>query len=390
MFGRESTVIKDGTKLSYDYVPKHLVKRDEQMKKVSMIFRSVIEDGRSETAFFTGSVGTGKTATAKRFLFDMTEYAFKNGIQMDSIFINCRQKNSEAAIIHSCISHYDPGYPDKGFSPAEMLKALKAHIERAGKRLVIVFDEIDVLLKMNTVDLIYQLSRFNEERNGKQYSVSLILISQEYVLDRLDDASLSTFKRANTIRFNKYSRSELREIIAARAEEALLPGSYKEDVLDLIADISSELGDARYAIDILDKAARTAEYRKDGIVNAEDVRSVNDMVYSIVNEPKLESLSDNELFTLLAIARSIKSNSYVTTAAAEKTYAIVCEEYETSPRKHTQFWSYVTSLEKKNLVVTVVKSDTTPGRTTFISLPDIPAKVLAKKIERILDRGDEE
>lgn len=385
MFERESTIIRDGSKLTYDYVPRTLVKREGQMQKLSMIFRTVVDGNLSETAFLTGSVGTGKTATAKRFIADMMEYGSKHGIPMDSIIINCRQKNSESMVLLSCIQHYDQGYPDRGFSPAEMLRSLKLHIEKSGKRLIIVFDEVDALLNNSTIDIIYQLSRFNEERMGKTFSVSLILISQEYALDKLDDASLSTFRRANTIRFSRYTREELREILQTRADEALVMDSYNPDALELIADISAEMGDARFAIDLLDKAARNAECRKDAVLDAEDVRAVNEMVYSVVNEPKLEMLSTNELYTLLAIARSIKNNSYVSITAAEKTYAIVCEEYNTTPRKHTQFWTYVQAIEKKNLVVTSVVTTTGGGRTTMISVPDIPSKILAKKVERILD-----
>ena len=83
-----------------------------------------------------------------------------------------------------------------------MLRALRSHIERSGKRVVIVMDEANILLKKGPVNLIYQLSRMSEESLNKQMSVSLILISQEYVIDRLDEASRSTFKKVNTIRFD--------------------------------------------------------------------------------------------------------------------------------------------------------------------------------------------
>ncbi len=386
MFEKKSVVIKDGKKLSFDYVPKVLVGREEQMDRLSMIFRSVVEDGRSESAFLTGSVGTGKTATAKRFVADMMEYAARNNIQMDSIVVNCRQKGTETGVIFQCLKHYDPGFPDRGFSPSEMLRMLRGQIEKSKKRLIIIMDEVDVLLKKGPVDLIYQLSRFSEENIGISASVSMILISQEYVIDRLDDATLSSFKRANTVRFGRYTEAQLKDIVSARVDEALMPGAIRPDAVSLIAEISSELGDARFAIDMLDKAARMAEGREDGRINAEDVRSVNEFVFSIVNEPKLESLSKNEMVTLLAISRAIKTNSYIALPTVEKTYAVVCEEYDMEPRKHTQFWSYVDSLEKKNLITSNVRMDeTTGGRTKYISVPDIPSKVLSKKLEAILD-----
>jgi cell division control protein 6 len=95
-------------------------------------------------------------------------------------------------------------------------------------------------------------------------------------------------------------------------------------------------------------------------------------------------LDKNHKITLLAIARSIKDKAYVTTGAAEKTYGIVCEEYNETARKHTQFWTYVNDLEKTGVITTIVKGETEGGRTTYISLPDIPSKVLAQKLELII------
>ena len=386
MLGRASVIIKDSNKLSFDYVPIKLVCREEQIQRLSMLVRPVIEDGRSETAFLTGSVGTGKTATAKRFCADMMQYGLKNNVPLDFIFVNCRQRSTEAGVLLQLIRHYDPGFPDRGFASSEMMRALRGKIDKDKKRLVIVLDEVDVLLKKGSVDLIYQLSRFSEESINVTASVSLILIAQEYVLDRLDDASLSTFKRTNAIRFNKYTRDELREIVAVRVEEALVTGGIQEDAIDLIADISSEYGDARFAIDLLDKSARIGEEKSEGMVTAEEIRAAKAMIYSVVTESKLSNLDQNHMITLLAIARSIKAMSYVQSPAAEKTYAVVCEEYGVAARKHTQFWSYVQDLEKINLIVTKTVSDgNTGGRTTLISLPDIPSKVLAKKIEEMME-----
>jgi cell division control protein 6 len=355
------------------------------MSTLKMLFRPVFEEGRSETAFVTGSVGTGKTATVKRFCADMMRYGAEKGIPLDYVIVNCRQRNTEAGVILQILRHFDSGHPDRGFSAPEMLRTLRGLIESRKARLVIVLDEADILIKKNAVDLIYQLSRFNEEYINLSSSVSMILIAQEYILDSIDTASLSTFKRTNTIRFSKYTRDELRDIVKIRADEALFPGKIRDDAIDLIADISSEWGDARFAIDLLDKSARKGENRDDGVVTAEEVREAKAMIYSVVTESKLADLDLNHKLTLLAIARSIKDKAYVTTGAAEKTYGVVCEEYNETARKHTQFWTYVQNLEKSGIITTVVRGDAEGGRTTYISLPDIPSKVLAHKLEDLID-----
>lgn len=386
LFEKSSVIIKDGNKLSFDYVPDKVIHREGQMKSLAMLFRSVIDYGSSETAFLTGSVGTGKTVTAKKFCAEMAEHCARTSIPMSYQIINCRQRNTEAAILLQIIRSFDPGFPDRGFSSTEMIRITKTHILKSDRRIVLVLDEVDTLLKKGGIDLIYQISRFNEDSTRK-VSVSMILISQEYVLDRLDDASLSSFKRANTIRFNRYTRDELLDIISERAMLALIDGKYARDSLELIADNSEEYGDARFAIDLLDKSARIAEERTEGMLTAEDVRAAKAMIYSVVTQSKLESLDKNRMLALLAVCRSVKTKGYVNINNTEKTYAVVCEEYNTVARKHTQFWTYITDLEKNGLIRTTSQKmgEDVGSRTMYISLPDIPSKVLAKKLEALLE-----
>ncbi len=387
LFDKASVIIKDGSKLSFDYVPENLVHRDEQMKRMAMLFRSVIDYGGSETAFLSGSVGSGKSVTAKRFCSDLREHCSRLSIPLDYTIVNCRQRNSETGILVQIIRHFDSAFPERGFSIPEMNKILRNHIVKSGKRFVLVLDEVDILLKKGGIDLIYQISRYNDDEQTK-VSMSMILISQEYILDKLDEASLSSFKRANVVRFNKYSRDELLDIIKGRVELALRTDAIDDDALDLIADNSDEYGDARFAIDLLDKSARIAEERPEGRVGAEDVRAAKAMIYSVVTQSKLEQLDRNRALTLLAVCRSIKGMGYVSTAAVEKTYAVVCEEYEVPARKHTQFWKYLTDLEN-NGFVKLVNSKVDNGRgshTSHVSIQDIPSKVLAHKLEDLLER----
>ena len=313
---------------------------------------------------------------------EMASYAAKNGIGMDYVHINCRQSNTDTMVMAQCIRHFDDKYPDKGYSAEVMLRDFRSHILKTKKRFVIVLDEVNSLIRSGDDDLIYQLSRIGEGING-QLSVSLILISQEYVLDRIDVASLSTFKRANTVRFDKYTRKQLRDIVSARVDEAMVAGTVTEEAIDAIADMSADVGDARMAIDILDKAARLAEMRPKSVVTADDVASVSDMVSSVVNTTRLETLGKNEIFTLLAFARATRNKPYVTLADAEKTYAIVCEEFDVPARKHTQFFGYTDTLVKDNLLACRTAEG---GKAKVYSIQDIPPKQMCKKLEELIEK----
>ena len=384
MFEKSSSIIKDSNVLDFNYVPRNLVNREEQMHQLETIFRPLIIDNRPCNAFLMGSVGTGKTVTAKKFCQDMKGYCAEKNIPIDTIYINCRNNNSENAVLLNLIRYFDKGHPERGFSNEDLAKILKIHLTKNKKPLVVTLDEADVLLKKNSVDIIYQMTRFYDDVN-RPAPISLILISQESVYSLMDEASASSFRRSTMVKFNKYSREELRMIVTQRAEEALFPGKISDDALDQIADSAEESGDARMAIELLDKAANMAEDETLGEVTTENVRAAKALIYSVVSESKVQSLDLNKKLALLAIARAMKQNSLVPISTVESTYAVVCEEYDVPARKHTQFWSYVQDLEKVGLVKTRISSTGRAGRATSISLPDIPSKVLAMKVAEMLD-----
>lgn len=232
MFERASAIIRDGSRLDYDYVPERLVHREAQMTALERLFRPMAESNRACTAALYGSVGTGKTATAVRFCRDLSAYMAKAGRPVDVVTINCRN-TSESGVLLRILRHFDGGFPDRGFSPDEMARVLSGHLAGNPRGLVVVLDEVDILLKKSSVDVVYQLTRPD---SGRSAPVSLIMISQEPLDRYLDQASLSTFRRTNAVRFDRYTRDELREIVGLRAEEALYPGRITSDALDLIAE----------------------------------------------------------------------------------------------------------------------------------------------------------
>ena len=144
MFERASTIIRDGSKLDYAYIPANLVHREEQMARLETLFRPLAESGRPCTAFLTGSVGTGKTVTATRFSMDLADYMAKAGRPIDTVYVNCRN-TSEAGALLQILRHYDRGFPDRGFSADEMARAMASHLATGERAMLVILDEVDVL-----------------------------------------------------------------------------------------------------------------------------------------------------------------------------------------------------------------------------------------------------
>ena len=379
------SVFKDRGKVSFDYVPDKLPHREAQVDRLFSIFRPVGDSGLAANAFLYGSVGTGKTHTAKRFCEDFRGYANKQGRGLDHVHVNCRQKMGDDAVLLHILKHFDARFPDRGFSIPEKLDSLRKWLEKQQVHLVIILDEVDVLLKKSGSELVYTFSRFGEEAG--RGNVSLILISQRReAIDRLDAAALSTFRRTNAVEFPKYSKQELEDILKIRADLAFHPGTLDGDVIDLIADVASEYGDARYAIDLLERAGALADEEFAGEITPENVRGAKASVTQSDLQERLAELDRPQKLVLLGIARRIRRKTYITTGEAEDAYGLVCEEFREKRRAHTQFWKYLQDLDAMGLIDAKKSGEGVVGKTTMISLPGIPARILSDNIEATLKR----
>ncbi len=380
-----SSVIKDLHALDFDYVPTELPHRTEQLKKLAQMFKPLFVNV-AQNAYIRGSVGTGKTALTKYFCQSLVQIARKQGKILEYIHINCRKRSTNAMVLLGVLTHFDPRFPDRGFSVQEMLQVLRTHLQRKEAQLILVLDEVDALLKKDGSTLIYDLTRFNDEAVRATTPVSVIMISQKDVFSDFEAATLSTFKRSNTIVLERYTRDELYDIIRQRVSLAFHASTVLRESVDLIADIASESGDARFSIELLWKAGMYADDKHAKQVMPEHVRAAKAETYSVITETKLQNLGKHHLLTLLAIAKRLQKENaaYANTGEVEKTYAITCEEYSEEARAHTMFWNYLKEIEQAGFIRVKPSGKGQVGNSQLISLPDIPAEVLRGKLEELL------
>ena len=377
-------IIKDHKALSFTYVPKELPHRDDQMKRMFSIFRSVAESGVSQNVALQGRVGTGKTALAKRFSMEFKDWAAGKDSAVEFTVVNCRRRTSPAAAVLALTNHFDKGFPDRGFSVPEMLDIIKKHLIKGHIHYFVILDEVDVLLRKSGSDLIYLLTRFEEEELRDQGSINLILVSQVNVMELMDEASLSTFKASNVITFDRYKERELHDIILQRVDLAFHPHTVDEEVIGQMAAIASETGDARRAIDLLEKSGQLAEEEAKEYVNVEHVRKANAIAYSTLDTSKLDELDRPKTVALLAICKALRKESVVTTGDVMKVYPVTCEEYGEKPRGTTQFWKYIQDMAARGIINADRVQQGADGLTTHITLTEASAEdleaVLVKRL----------
>jgi cell division control protein 6 len=380
-----SSVIKNLDFLDFNYVPEELPHREEQLRILSQVFKSLLKN-IPQNFIIKGPVGTGKTVIAKKLCKSIVNIARKQGKIIEYVHINCRRRSTDSMALLGILNHFDPRFPDRGFSVQEMLQVLQKQLQKKQSQLLIVLDEADALLKKSGSNLIYNLTRFSDESSNEINPISLILISQKELFLLIDSSAISTFKRSNILSLNKYSSDELYDIVQQRISIAFHQNTVQEDCVELISDIASEWGDARFAIELLWKAGVAADYQHVKMVYPEHVRASKAETYSVVTESKLKNLDKHQLIALYAIAKRLKKDktAYVNTGDAEKTYAITCEEYNEKPRTHTMFWNYLKDIEGAGFINIKLSGKGHLGTTQLISLPDIPAEAMENKLIELL------
>jgi cell division control protein 6 len=377
-----SSLVKDPRVLDFSYVPEQLVHREGQMKMLSALFSPVLDGPLSQTAFLLGPVGTGKTCLATRFCQDFV--AAGKGIKaIEYKFVNCRDKRKNITVMYEICKTYQP-FIGKGYSVSDLLEVVRKDIEKRKIHLVIVLDEVDALLLGDGPDMIYSLTRFDEGR-PQTGSLSLIMISTKNILNNLDVATMSTFKRSHIINFGAYTEKELMDIVKQRVTLGLYPGVMPVRVMEEIAHMASEQGDARRAIELIQFASAFADQEARTKIAMEDLRKAKASIAKVDVEPFIVTLERHKKLALLGIARALKARSSITMGEAQKNYTVACEEVDEKPRSHTQFWKYIQDLSAVGVIDSSQSGRGIQGSTTLISMAELPAKTLIEVLEKDLD-----
>lgn len=366
-------IIRDASVFSFNYVPPYLPRREKEMRKIENLFRGVLDGGISQSIFITGPVGTGKSVVAKRFCMNVKNKKIDGNRAIDYAIVNCYRRNTPDAVLLKILNNYQPNFPDRGFSVAEKLEIIGKHLRDKKLHLIVILDEVTTLISKSGSSLIYLLTRFDEDFNLPYSSLSLILISQKSIWESLDEATISSFKRGNIIKFNKYNSEELFDIVKQRVELGIYDGVIDDECISLIADIAAEYGDARYAIEILERAAYAAEEELSEVITPEHIRASKAEIHKTLSEEDFESLHTHHLLVLLSAARILKKKSYTTTGELEKEYTVVCEEWNEKRRGHTQFWKYIKELDAYDIISSRAERRGDKGTTTLISMENLVA-----------------
>ena len=356
--------------LSPEYVPGEILHREREMEQLTHMMAPVLRDYSPNNIFIYGSVGTGKTITAKFVLSELSKLVRKNK-KTHIIYINCKMRrvsDTEYRLLSQMLKEFGVKVPDTGLSTNVLHRRLEALLE--GKNTVVVLDEVDTLIQKIGDNFLYSMIRTAD-------NLSLIGITNNLTWQKRLDMRVVSSLREEEIVFNKYNALQLYDILKARAEEAFSIKIYDAVINKCAALAAQEHGDARRALTLLRLAGDLAE--REGSPNVEEYH-VDMAEQKMDNDKVVESLKGMPRQSQAVFAALLELNNRILRASGKwkdnrilsgdvyVKYKEICRLLQIRNLTQRRVCDLVKEIESMGLIETNVVSHGRHGRKTEIRL----------------------
>ena len=291
----ENNIFKNKSKLQSNFQPNKILFRDDQIKQIALILAPALRGEKPSNLFLYGKTGTGKTLSINWIKEELIRRSKVNSdFKLRIEYINCKLKkvsDTEYRILAEIIRKLGSNVPDTGLPTQSVYSKFIEIIDGERQLIILIFDEIDQVVKKNSNEFLYNLTRLNAELSKAQ--ICLVGISNDLTfLDEIDPRVKSSLSEEEIV-FHPYNALQLQEILKERSKDAFREGVLQEGVISKCSAYAArEHGDARRALDLLRVAGELAERDNSKKVKLKYIDEANnkiekDKIIDIVaSEPK--------------------------------------------------------------------------------------------------------
>ncbi|MCK5025704.1 MAG: ORC1-type DNA replication protein [Nanoarchaeota archaeon] len=371
--------------LQSNYSPDTIPHRDNEITKIAQIIAPTLKLEKPSNLFIYGKTGTGKTLSVKHTTNKIIAVAKKESIPLEVFYLNCKLKkiaDTEYRLIAELARKLGKEIPITGLPTDEVYRIFYSALDSEKKILIIVLDEIDQLVKKVGDELLYNLTRINEDL--KNSMITLIGISNDLTfIDNIDPRVRSSLGEEEII-FPPYNAIQIQSILKERISKAFKEGVIEQGLLPKCAAYAArEHGDARRALELIRVAGEIAE-REDNpnvlikhLDKAEE-KIERDRIQDIVSsQPKQ---FQTVLYAILNLTK--KRNDNILTGEVYDIYKKLCSKIKLRPLTQRRISDVIAELDMQGIINARVASKGRYGRTREISM-SVQLHTL-EKIDKIL------
>lgn len=275
-------IFKDKEKVKITYMPQRIseaLHRKPVIKELQRCLLDIKRDIAPDNILIYGKMGTGKTLVTTLVLQDLKKVMGKLGKKVTYVSINCDRTSTENATIGRLKNEL--ALELYGISKGSISNSKERNYEYFIKYfndldgvLIIFLDEISGVKDPNFIN---NITRIESAKTGLH--PCLIMTTNDIYFKEILTGKTKSVLVDNEIIFEPYDAEQLADILKARAKKAFFPNVLGEMVIPLCSAIAAqENGDARKAMELLERSGEIAEQKKKSIVEEEDVRDANEKI----------------------------------------------------------------------------------------------------------------
>lgn len=320
-------MITDARVLQPEFIPREVQHRDAEVNYLSSVLDPITNGHRADPALLHGPSGAGKTCIAQYLVEQLREAV----VNLNYQYVNCWEDHSRFKTLYRLLDGINQTVDiHRQSTPKDVLLDRLRNTDDTPY--VAILDEVD---QLEDKSLLYDLYRI------PHLTMILIVNNEEGLFASVDDRLNSRLTDCERIHFRSYHESELLAILRDRIQWGLEEDVIDTSGLELIA--ANAGGDARVAIGILRRAARTARNASVDSITPGIIRKVTPEAKSEIRQQTVDRLTAHQkiLYNIITEHQEIEP---------QRLYDVYCDRAD-DPKTKRMVRNYLSKLDHYNLII---------------------------------------
>lgn len=363
-------LFKNRKVLTLSFTPDTIPHREKQIDELGRILAPSLKGGKPSNIFLYGRTGTGKTLVSRYVGDELEKVGSSKDKEIKIIYVNCKMKkvaDTEYRLMAELSKNLGKKVPFTGLPTEEIYRIFFDELDKKEQNVILIIDEIDALIQKTGDEILYNLTRVNQDLKKAKLSIIGITNSLGF-LETLDPRVKSSLSEEEMI-FPPYNAIQLQDILRTRSQMAFVDGVLEDGVIEKCAALAAqEHGDARRALDLLRVAAEIAERNFEKNISIKHIDDAQekidiDRIIEIVKAQPKQSQA-----VLYAIIQLFEKNRDIQSGKIYDAYFEISSKHPMKTLTQRRVSDLVAELDLFGIINTKVISKGRYGRTRIVTL----------------------
>ncbi len=255
------SIFKNQDIFTLEYVPEIIHCRDEQLKRILLNIKPLLQNNKTINTIIIGNSSTGKTTVLKHAIKEIEEHT-----DLTTCYINCNIQNSARKCYIQIYRILSGVEAKKNLSTEIIQEEVMKKLEE--QSFVLVIDDINNLNKNDANLLINDFFRINEFYHT---NIALIITITNELFKYSLEKNAQNILHGQEIHFNDYTEDEIFKILKYRCSLGLKEGVITDRQIAMISNHATATS-LREAITLLHVIGKEVELDNRSKIEDEDIR----------------------------------------------------------------------------------------------------------------------